>query len=126
MSLSEKRVVIKEAALTNNCPVCYNDSGLLLVFYQKHIETSWYKKITGEVNSDLQCKKCKSTIYPVKWTEDIERVIDYYTKTIIPEKRRFRLTKKSYYIAGILFVLIGSLLALYYSGYYEEFFTAAP
>ncbi|RAV28536.1 hypothetical protein [Sinomicrobium soli] len=126
MSL-EKRIVIKEASLANNCPECYTDSGLSLVFYQKHIQTPWYKKTTGEVTSTLQCKKCKSTIYPVKWTEDIERVIDYYTKTVVPKKSRLQLTGRSYYtIAFLLLLIAGLFAAFYYSGHYREVFTTAP
>ena len=43
----------------------------------------------------MVCEKCKSTIYPVSWTEDIERMFDYYQKTVVPEKKSSKQTKSS-------------------------------
>lgn len=120
MSLNEKLVSIKEASLANNCPECYADTGLILTFHQKHIENRWYKKVTGEVSSTLHCKKCNTTIYPVKWTDDIERVLDYYTKAVTPGKPSFRLTRLSYILILLLIVIVaGGMAALHYLDYLD-------
>lgn len=118
MALNEKLVAIKEASLTNNCPECYADTGLNLIFYQKHIENRWYKKVTGEVSNTLRCNKCNTTIYPVKWTDDIERVLDYYSKTVTPGKTSFRLTRLSCVLILLLIVIAAGGMAAYH--YLEE------
>ncbi|UGU14278.1 hypothetical protein LS482_11195 [Sinomicrobium kalidii] len=115
MSLNAKLVTIKETSLANNCPECYTDTGLVLTYYQKHIESRWYKKVTGEVSHVLHCKKCDTTIYPVKWTDDIERVLEYYSKAVTPGKRSFRLTRLSYILILLLIVILaGGIAILYY------------
>ncbi|MBC9797564.1 hypothetical protein [Sinomicrobium weinanense] len=113
MALNEKLVAIKEASLTNNCPECYADTGLILTFYQKHIKSRWYKKVTGEVSNILRCNKCDTTIYPVKWTDDIERVLDYYSKTVTPGKTSFRLTRLSYILILLLIAIIAGGIVAY-------------
>ena len=82
----EKLVVIKEADLSNNCPECFNQE-LKLTFYQKHTYGSFFHKTTNEVTNQIVCRKCSSIIYPVKWTDDIERMFNYYQKTVVPEKK---------------------------------------
>ncbi len=103
MSSGEKQITIKEASLTNNCPECYNATGLTLTFYQKQIENRWFKKVTGEVSNTLRCSKCNSTIYPVKWTDEIESVLEYYSKTISPAPTSLRLSGLS---LALLFVIV--------------------
>lgn len=106
----EKLVVIKEADLKNNCPECFNQD-LKLSFYQKHTFGIFFHKTTNEVTNKIVCSKCKSTIYPVSWTEDIERMFDYYQKTVIPEKKSSKPT-------GLFFFLILVLIALVAGGVY--------
>ena len=106
----EKQIVIKEADITNNCPVCYNQK-LRLTFYQKHLYNPLYHKTTEKVTHQIQCQKCDSMIYPVNWTPDIERVFDYYNKLISPDKPSIRFTT-------MFFVLLVAVIALIATGVY--------
>ena len=112
----EQQIVIKEAILTNNCPECFNQE-LKLTFFQKHLISRFYNKTTKQVSQEIRCAKCGSLIYPVKWTEDIERSFEYFQKMTTPEPKSLRLTKLTYGLIGFLIVLIGSLSYLYYAGY---------
>ena len=109
----EKQLVIKEAIITNNCPVCYNQE-LGLTFYQKYTVNALYHRTTKKVTHEIKCKKCHSVIHPVSWTRDIERVFDYYNKLVIPRKPILRFTT-------LFFVLILLVLALIAAGVYFYF-----
>lgn len=100
----EKLVVIKEANLTNNCPECFNQD-LNLSFFQKHTYGRFFHKTTAAVTNKLVCNKCKSTIYPVSWTEDIERMFNYYQKTVVPEKKSSKPTV-FFYVIILLFIAL--------------------
>lgn len=107
----EELKVIKEADLTNNCPECFNKE-LQLTFYQKHSYNRFYHRISGEVTHEIRCKTCHSLIYPVKWTEDIERVFDFYRKMVSPDRAQIRFTALFYILALLLISLaaVGSYL----------------
>ncbi|TVZ52817.1 hypothetical protein [Dokdonia sp. Hel_I_53] len=68
------------APLQCNCPQCFSTSGLELSFKQEWKDTLWRKQATPVVREELYCKLCTDTIYPVKWTDDIERVYEYHLK----------------------------------------------
>lgn len=114
----EKLEIIKEADITNNCPECFNQE-LKLTFFQKHIYTKLYHKITGEVTHELKCKTCSSLIYPVKWTDDIERSFNYYQKTVAPEKTATKYTTLFYALILILIALIGGGVYAYLEGFIQ-------
>jgi hypothetical protein len=101
-------ITIKEVALKNNCPECYSNEGLRLTFKQKFIESYFYKSLTTETSHILSCKTCHTTIYPVSWTEDIERVFKYHQRAYNPKKASFKLNKKAWTLIGLG---IASLLA---------------
>ncbi len=107
---TEKLIVIKEAELTNNCPECFNQD-LKLTFYQKHRYGKLFYKTTSEVTGQVLCNKCGSDIYPSKWTDDIERIFEYYQKMVVPEKTSLKFTT-------LFYVLILLLLALAAVGAY--------
>lgn len=44
-------VTIKQVVLKNNCPECYNNSGLQLTFKQEFLETSLHKTLTQKNKS---------------------------------------------------------------------------
>ncbi|MEE9362558.1 MAG: hypothetical protein V3U92_08175 [Cellulophaga sp.] len=111
----EEMIAIKEADLTNNCPECFNQE-IKLTFYQKHKHSKLFHKITNEVSHGLQCLKCDSTIYPSTWTEDIERVFEYYQKMVVPEKFSLKLKPLFYILVAVLFSLIGTGFYLYKEG----------
>ena len=97
----EKKLVIKEADITNNCPECYNQE-LKLTFYQKHTYGAFYHRTTNEVTHEIRCKKCNSVIYPVNWTPDIERVFDYYNKLVSPDRASVRFTMLFFIILALM------------------------
>lgn len=72
--------LIYSAVLNNNCPECYSNKGLKLDFFQEFKENRWYKKYTNQVSSTMECSNCNQAIYPVSWSEDIERVFEYHQK----------------------------------------------
>ncbi len=107
---TEKLVVLKDAELAANCPECYNKS-LRLAFYQKHVNGKLYNKITNEVTNQLTCNTCNSNIYPARWTDDIERLYNYYQKMVVPEKSSLKFT-------GLFYILILVLIGLIAGGLY--------
>lgn len=108
-------IVLKEVRLNNNCPECFSKDGLKLTFKQKFIETKFSKSMTSEINQDIICEICNTTIYPVDWHEDLERVFEYHKKTLEP-KKTCRYFKKSFWalIIPVLIVIIMTLLAIAY------------
>ncbi len=108
----EELKIIKEAELTNNCPECFNQE-LRLTFYQKHKYNRLYHKTSGEVTHEIKCKTCNSVIYPVSWTEDIERVFDFYRKTVTPDRATIKFTMLFYTLILILIVLVSGVIYLY-------------
>ncbi len=112
----EEQIIIKEAILTNNCPECFNQE-MKLTFFQKHLVSKFYHRTTNEVSQEIRCNKCKSLIYPVQWTDDIERSFEYFQKMTSPEPRSFRFSKLSYVLFVLFLLLIGSISYLYYAGY---------
>lgn len=112
----EKKIVIKEAQITNNCPECFNQE-LGLTFYQKHTFNAFFHKTTSQVTHEIKCNKCKSLIYPVNWTPDIERVFDYYNKLVQPNKASVRFTTLFYVLLVIFLLVIGAGVYLYMEGH---------
>ena len=113
--VKEKRIVIKEAEITNNCPVCYNQE-LILTFYQKHTFNPFFQRTTAEVTYEIKCKKCHSIIYPVNWTPDIERVFDYYNKLVRPDRPAVRFTTLFFVILVLLLGLVTAVIYFYLEG----------
>ena len=99
-------ITIKTASLNNHCPICYSTDGLELTFKQKFIETYFYKSFTSEIKQELNCTTCKSIVYPVQWTDDIDQVFEYHQKAFIPKKPSISLKKMSW------IVIIGIVVAL--------------
>jgi len=112
---TEKLVVIKEMELSNNCPECFNQD-LKLTFYQKHRYGKLFHRVTSIVTNQIICQKCGSDIYPAKWTDDIERIFDYYKKMAVPEKSSLKFTGLFYGLMAIIVVLIGVGIYLYTEG----------
>lgn len=113
--MSEKYITIKEAALKNNCPECFSKEGLRLTFKQKFIETNFYKSITTDIKNSIECKTCNTTIYPVQWTDDIERVFEYHQKAFVPKKASTYLKKLSWIvISSFIAITIVILILVFY------------
>lgn len=113
--MDDKFLTIKIVPLNNNCPECYSIGGLVLTFKQKFIDTRFYKSISSEIKHEIACKTCQTTIYPVQWTDDIDRVFNYQTKAFVPKQKTIVL-KKTFWmlvlatIALILLVFLAFLL----------------
>lgn len=106
---------IREAPLTNNCPLCFNQD-LTLRFFQKHAYTRLYHRVTSEVAEELHCNTCQSRVYPVTWTEDIERSVEYYRKAIAPEKAGIRFRPLFYILVLLGIALAAAGVYLYLQG----------
>ncbi|MBT8281016.1 MAG: hypothetical protein KJO16_05520 [Muriicola sp.] len=115
----EQLDIIKEADLTNNCPECFNQE-LKLTFYQKHIISKLYNRTTGEVSQDIRCVTCGSVIYPVSWTEDIERSFEYFQKMVVPQPKSTKLTKLSFVLIILLLTISAALFYLYFNGAFKD------
>lgn len=112
---TEKLVLIKEADLSNNCPECFNQD-LKLSFYQKHRFGKLFHRVTSEVTNHVICNKCGSDIYPIKWTDDIERMFEYYKKMVQPEKKSLKLKPLFYILILLIIALIGTGIYLFKEG----------
>ena len=111
-------IPIKEAPLTNNCPECFNQD-LTLTFYQKHLHGPLYHRVTSELRRELKCNTCQSLLYPVTWSEDIERSVEYYEKAVNPEKASMRFRPLFYILVLLGVVLAGALIYFYLQGAIE-------
>lgn len=118
--MEEKLVVIKTVSINNNCPECYNKEGLELTFKQKYKETLFIKSMTKEVVKELNCKNCNTTIYPSRWDNDIDRVVDYHKKALKPKPKTYKLKSLSWIILIILdFIIL--IIILYSLGVFDRF-----
>jgi len=111
----EKQIAIQESELTNNCPECFNQD-MTLTFYQRHSYGKLYHRITPEVTHELRCNKCNSIIYPVKWTDDIERSVEYYRKMVMPDRASIRFTTLFFVLVLLLICLVGAGVYIYLNG----------
>lgn len=111
----EEQIIIKEATLTNNCPECFNQN-LKLTFFQKHLVGKFYNRTTGEISQEIRCTTCGSLIFPVKWTDDIERSFEYFQKTVTPEPASIKLSPLFYIVLVGILAVAGLLTYLYSTG----------
>jgi hypothetical protein len=113
--MDKNYTTVKEVILHNNCPECYSKGSLLLIFKQKIKETQFYKSITSEISHEIQCKTCLNPIYPVQWTDDIERMVEYQQKAFTPMVTSTYIKKTSWIIIASIFIIgfgIGLAIAL--------------
>lgn len=112
----EKFEIVKEAVISNNCPECYNQE-MSLKFLQRHLYSRLYHRTTSEVRHEIKCTKCLSIIYPVKWTEDIERSFEYYQKTVNPSAAGIKFTALFYGILSGMLLIAAGLYYFYSQGF---------
>ena len=104
---NQQYFTLKEVPLNNNCPECYSNDGLELTFKQKLVENMFYKAITEDTKYDMHCNTCQTDIFPIRWTDDIEQVVNYQKRAIKPKSKSFKLKQ-----AGWTFIIIDILLLI--------------
>jgi len=97
---------LKEFRLNNHCPECYSNEGLVLTFKQKFTENALYKAITGETIHTLSCDNCNTEIFPVRWTDDIEQVVEYHIRATTPKSQSLKLKKMAWLLIVIIALII--------------------
>jgi len=110
--MDENLIIIKEVTLNNNCPKCYDKSGLLLTFKQKLIENKFYKSITPQIVETINCKTCNTVIYPEQWTDDIDRIVEYQKKAFKPMATSTYIKKTSWLIMVFISIIILAIILL--------------
>lgn len=105
-----KQYTIHTARLNNNCPSCYTTDGLEFTFTQEKAENKFYEKADKEISSNLYCHTCKQQIFPVNWTEDIERVYEYHNKLATPLPTALKLKPLLYLIILADAILLCALI----------------
>lgn len=110
--MKEFKKLIYTASVKNNCPECFSSEGITLEFRQLGRSNLWFSAYTEELESAMQCDKCKSEIYPISWDEGIERVYEYHKKSTQLEstKKRWKLAAKI--VFGLL--ILGLIAAVYF------------
>jgi len=88
---SSRFFTLKEARIGNNCPECYSNDSLELTFKQKLTETRFYKAITDETISEIRCLNCDVQIFPIRWTDEIEQVVNYHKRALKTKSKSTKL-----------------------------------
>ena len=104
--MTDKSIVLKEVRLNNHCPECYSNEDLTLTFRQMFVENAFYKALTENTTHSLSCKKCNSEIFPVRWTDDIEQVVDYHKRATAPKPKSVKLKKTAWALILIALILV--------------------
>lgn len=108
----EKLLVLKEADIKNNCPECFHNE-LSVTFYQKQNFGKFVHKTTGEISSEMKCQRCHSIIYPIKWTDDIERSYTYYQKLAKPRKTSVKFTSLFYILLLVGIAVVAAVVYIF-------------
>lgn len=106
--MKHKYIHIKTESLKNNCPECFSTEGLQLIFNQKFIDTRLYKTMTNDIAYELTCNVCDTKIFPVRWTDEIDRVVNYKKKAFTANPKSFKLKR----LAWMLFISLDVLIFL--------------
>ncbi len=101
-------ILVKTESLNNNCPECFSTEGLQLSFNQQFVETRFYKTLTNSITYELKCSVCNTDIFPVRWTDGIDRVVNYKKKAFTAKPKSFKLKR----LAWVLFISLDVLIVL--------------
>ncbi|MBX2827207.1 MAG: hypothetical protein KTR22_03555 [Flavobacteriaceae bacterium] len=102
--------LLHQSKINNNCPECYSTEGLEFSFTQEEKENKLYSRASKEIEESLYCHTCNQQIFPVKWTEDIERVYEYHKKLAKPKSSGIKLKPLAYILIISDAILIGALI----------------
>lgn len=103
---SSQFFTLKQARISNNCPECYSNDSLEITFKQKISETQFYKSITNEIVSEICCLNCDVQIFPIRWTNDIEQVVNYHKRGLNSKPKSVKLKPASWGIITFFAVLL--------------------
>lgn len=109
---SSRFFTLKEARISNNCPECYSNDSLELTFKQKLIETRFYKAITDETVSVINCLNCEVQIFPIRWTDDIEQVVDYHKRGLKTKSKPIKLKPIAWFLITFIVIAIVTIILL--------------
>jgi len=107
-----KKHLLHSAKINNNCPECFSTEGLEFSFSQEERENKLYSKANSDIEEVLFCHSCQHTIYPVNWTDDIERVYEYHKKLATPKSASYKLKPLAVVIIVSDIIAIGVLVYL--------------
>ncbi len=110
--MKKKTHTLHTARLKNNCPTCFGPDGLEFTFSQEEKETAFFRQPEKEIKSRLYCHTCHNEIYPVNWTEDIERVFDY-NKKIAETYRKYLKVKPLFYILTVVAIVLAAAVVYF-------------
>lgn len=110
--MQDKFFTVKEVSLNNHCPECYSNDGLRLTFKQRFVENTFYRAISNDIKHSLICQTCDTEIFPVRWTDDLERVYEYQERALTPKSATFQL-KKLTWVLLVAVIAIVVLLNVY-------------
>ncbi|MBC2844293.1 hypothetical protein [Winogradskyella flava] len=105
-----KYFTLKEARLSNNCPECYSNDGLEITFKQKFVENAFYKAISKEIVSEIHCYNCNTSIFPVRWTDDIESVVAYQKRAIEPRPKSIKLKPLAWVVIVLDLLIVAAII----------------
>lgn len=108
--MTRKTHIIHTAQLKNNCPTCYGNDGLEFTFTQSEKDNLFFKKPSSKIEESLYCHNCKTNIYPVNWTEDIERVYDYNKKLAEISRHHLKVKPLFYILIIVAIIVIAALV----------------
>lgn len=68
----------------------------------------------------MHCSVCDTTIYPIHWTEDIERVYNYQMKAFTPKKASKKYKTPFWVIIGVITALAITATTVLLLTYFPE------
>ena len=104
---------LHHAKLKNNCPECFDNTGLEITFSQIEKENKLYSRASKEMTSEMKCTTCNTIIYPVSWDEDIERIFEYHRKKANPEPSQIKLKPLAYMLILIDIVAVAAVIYMF-------------
>ncbi|WP_296316307.1 hypothetical protein [Winogradskyella sp. UBA3174] len=109
---TQKSFILKETSLSNNCPECFSNSGLTLIFKQKIIDNLLYTSNSKETMCNMNCKNCNTEILPIRWTDDIERVIAYQKLSLILKPKTLKLKPLAWVIIALDLIILITIIVV--------------
>ncbi len=103
---AQQYFTLKEVRLNNNCPECYSNNGLVLTFKQRFVENAFYKAISNDLINEMHCTVCDTPIFPVRWTNEIEQVVNYQYRAASPRPKSIKLKQLAWILIIIDFLLL--------------------